>query len=587
MGASCSQAESGTEKQRIMSRRSFSSIKKLDKGNAALKPGASFAMAYDVSDPVGGNEMVLVATNHENEVEYVARAIEKREMPCQDMASIDEHLQVLGGLDHVHICRFVEAFDCNERIQLVYEKARSTTIFELDGARPDRPMGLDLAQVYCRQIAMALSVAHKQGIVHGRLRDTSLLVDTCERTENEEQTLKICDMGQTFMLRPARTGKLIDYESPEGLWGELPMPSTSTHFRNQLKSYMSSDMWSLGVLLFKMLTGRLPFTGRTTDETKEHIKSSAVDFGSEWKSMPEAKDLVHSLLKHSGRIRLTAEKVLKHPWILLSRTRVSRSKMMRVLQNVIFNATESTFKKFAMRVIAEDMSAEKLDIVTRAFRYIDKNGDGTLELEEIRAVLKKYSEEVLKTYGDEEGVADEIFDAIDRDASGTLNLAEFTAVSIGPSEYCNKETLWHTFNRFDKDGNGAFDKQEIMTVVREVEHLSDGALLEKEVEEISRNIDMPVDFDTFVQIIITPVGQSVSKLNCSWDRFCYNVMKVDNHKVRHIEPRRYDQSSKPANPLLRSPYARGSQYAYQSQGSQGEDSPKARRSANAARKASG
>merc|ERR1719160_2171040 len=112
------------------------------------------------------------------------------------------------------------------------------------------------------------------------------------------------------------------------------------------------------------------------------------------------------------------------------------------------------------------MTAETLQIVESAFRFIDRNGDGNLELREIQATLKKFMNE-------EDQVSDEIFKAIDRDASGTINFAEFTAVSIGPHEYCNKETLWKTFNRFDRDGNGAFDKDEISIVVREVEHLAE------------------------------------------------------------------------------------------------------------------
>merc|ERR1719296_192071 len=117
-----------------------------------------------------------------------------------------------------------------------------------------------------------------------------------------------------------------------------------------------------------------------------------------------------------------------HPWILLSKTKVSKSKMIRVLQNVIFNTTESTFKKFCMRVIAEDMSPEKLMVVTQAFRQIDTNSDGTLEVKEVAKALKRYTEEE----GDE-SLAESVFEAIDRNASGSLNFAEFTAVSIGPA----------------------------------------------------------------------------------------------------------------------------------------------------------
>merc|ERR1711972_230401 len=109
--------------------------------------------------------------------------------------------------------------------------------------------------------------------------------------------------------------------------------------------------------------------GDEASET-EAIKNSVPAFGSEWDAMPDAKELVHALLKGSGRIRLTADKILKHPWITLSKTKVSRSKMMRVLQNVLFNTTETTFKKFTMRVIAEDMAPEKLEVVTKLFRAI-------------------------------------------------------------------------------------------------------------------------------------------------------------------------------------------------------------------------
>mmetsp|Transcript_50362 Transcript_50362/g.113204 ORF Transcript_50362/g.113204 Transcript_50362/m.113204 type:complete len:576 (+) Transcript_50362:146-1873(+) len=550
MGESCSKAESGVDKYKISSRASFSSLKKSDKRDAILKNGNGYLQGYLIGDLVGKDNLVVTATCKENEVDYVARALEKQYMPFKDMSGVEEYLQTLSGLDHIHICRFIEAFDCDDRIKMIYEKAKPVSIFEEEeDLRAGKPLSQDLVTVYCRQIAMALSVAHKQGIVHGRLSDSSILADeACGTEEEDSRSVKICDMGQTLILRPARSGSSITFEAPENIWEELPAGISPVQLRAQIKVYQSIDLWSLGVILYKMLTGNVPFAGKDDDDTKELIKSSIVSFGPEWENMKEAKEVVAGLLKHSGRIRMTADKILKHPWIMLSKVRVSRSKMMRVLQNVIFNTTESTFKKFAMRVIAEEMPAEKLEIVTKAFRLIDKNGDGTLEVEEIRAVLRKY--------GEEEGAADEIFEAIDRDASGTLNFAEFTAVSIGPSEYCNKETLWHTFNRFDKDGNGQFDKTEIMTVVREVEHLSDVALLEKEVEEIAKNVEMPVDFDTFVHIVVTPAGQQVNKVSTAMDRFCYNVLKVDNHKVRHIAPKQYDSTGKAANPLLKSPYSK-------------------------------
>jgi len=531
--------------QAIITRRSsFLSMRRI--GGSMLKSGQDYGNNYLIGESVASDDLVLAVTCKDNEVEYVSRALEKSEMPVQDMEGIEDNLALLASLDHPHICRFVEAFDNEERIHMVYEKARPVSIFDEEpNLKAGKPLAQEAAQVYIRQLSMALSVAHKQGIVHGRLAPSSLLVDLAENAEDGGRSAKICDMGQTFILRPPRK-TLKGCEGPELATGDLAVPGSAMHFKVGLRAYQSADMWSLGIILYLMLTGSLPWAKSQTP-LQEAIASDSIEFGKEWRLMPDAKDIVEKLLRGEGRIRLTADKVLRHPWIILSRTKVSKSKMIRVLQNVIFNTTETTFKKFCMRVIAEEMPPEKLAVVTQAFRAIDKNGDGSLEVSEIESALRRY--------GEEEGQAAEIFEAIDRDASGSLNFAEFTAVSIGPAEYCDKETLWHVFNRFDKDGNGSFDRSEIGTVVREIEHLSESSGLEHQVEEIAIDVSMPVDFDTFVHHMITPAGAHVSTLKVGWDRFCHSVFKVDMHGVRHIAPKMYDHN-KAKNRLLISPYSK-------------------------------
>jgi len=296
----------------------------------------------------------------------------------------------------------------------------------------------------------------------------------------------------------------------------------------------------------------MPFAAKDSKELLGAIKSSPVEFGPEWNKMPDAREVVHSLLLHSGRIRLTAERVLKHPWILLSKARMRRSKMMRVLQNVMLNTAESTFKKFTLRVIAEDLPKDKLEIIQKAFSILDKNGDGTLEVEEIRAALRKY--------GEEDAAADEIFEAIDRDASGTLNFAEFTAVSLGSAEYTDREVLWNAFTRFDRDHDGSFSKQEIARVLKEVENTSEAAALDAEVDEIAKDIEMPMDFHSFVQHMVTPAGKPVSRFKSSMDRFCQEVVKVDVHGIQHLQAKPNDFDHAKANQLFR-PIYRASHYS--------------------------
>jgi len=530
MGASvCKSAEKsedGIAKTQATKRHSFCVMKRQASQAAVIKLSDDFDGGYQKGSQLGADDKVFNVTSTMTEVSYCARAIPKDQMPIQDITVVEEHLTCLTSLYNAHLCRFVEAFDVGDHFYMLYEKAKEQSVFQYEkDLRSGKPLDPEQVQVYCRQITMALKTAHSQDVVHGRLSESSIVMDVCDG--EADRSVKVCDIGQTFVLRPLRASQKLDYEAPETLWDELPKPGNTQQLRAAVKSFMSLDMWALGVLMFRMLTGKFPFK----KATKDCIHNDAVEFGEEWDQMPDAKDAINSLLRKHGRIRLSADRLLKHPWLMLSRDKVSKSKMMRVLQNVLANTYENTFKKFALRMIAEGIEPEKLEIVQRAFRFIDKNGDGNLSVQEISEALRKYGED------EDEAVA--VFEAIDRDGSGSLSFAEFTAVSIGRQEYCDKETLWHAFKRMDKDDSGNIDKAELQRMVREVEHLSKQDEIDCEVESIAKDVTLPVDFDAFVHVMTAPVGASPSSVKMGLDRCCYTVLKVDNHGVRHIEPKEF------------------------------------------------
>lgn len=76
-------------------------------------------------------------------------------------------------------------------------------------------------------------------------------------------------------------------------------------------------MWALGVMLYILLCGCPPFSGRSHEELFDKIKQGRWYFrGSVWSQIsPQAKDLIKKLMVQDPTARLTAEQVLEHAWI--------------------------------------------------------------------------------------------------------------------------------------------------------------------------------------------------------------------------------------------------------------------------------
>jgi serine/threonine protein kinase len=380
MGQSCTVEHASKVVGYVPKRRtSFSSVK----GNlVVLKESCNFEQEYTLGDNLGKDDAVWRATNNENEIPFAMRRIEKESMPLTDTDELTTHLQNLRSLRHMHICSFVEAFESEDHIDLIYEMASSKSLFDQEKAlMKGKPLKEELVRHYAQQITMALVVAHRNGVVHGRLCETSILYDTCEIGSDDAKSIKLCDFGQTFFLRPPRASESVSFTSPEVLSEEREDPNSPTSPKaaggEGVMGRAAADMWALGILIFTMMTGAKPFEANNEQDLVQAIKRTSVDFEPHkkiWAAAPEAKEVIRSLLMHSTKLRCTAEKLLKHPWIQKDRERVSRSKMLRVLTNVVANSNESTFKKFVMRVIAEDMPPEKIETVQAAFRSLDKNG---------------------------------------------------------------------------------------------------------------------------------------------------------------------------------------------------------------------
>lgn len=560
MGARCCTLSQGqrTEPLAVASR-----IRKAAKTNN-LKTYKEFQDAYSLKGPLRPGASALSVNLKELGKVFACRKIKKANVPCKASTDVANYCKALSDLEHPHLCRFIEAFEDSTYIYMIYEKAGTTTLFEhiLERASLTEEEAAD----YLRQAAMALSVSHSQGVVHGRLSPKALVLDEEDPTEEEiDVQIKICDMGQGFILRPQlfateETKEGLEMEqyacSPEYVQKELETTGTLDLPRHAEKN----DIWALGMIFFHMLSGSMPFQATDRANLLQSVgKKGIVYEDGAWSKLSKgAREIVEQMLRVNPAIRISASTLLKHPWIKVARTTFPRRRMVLLLNNLKLNVQESEFKRFVLRVIAEQLPRDSKteQAVEKAFRCLDRNGDGVLTVEEVVKGLKKQLD--VKSAKDEKDLT-ALFAQVDRDGSGTINVQEFLAAAMDQNRISGLPILWEAFSAFDKDRGGTISNDEIGKIVKELEGQlvsmevaeSCAQAIQGELEKTGNSGDL--DFEQFVYLMKTR-PTSADALNTQMTRACWGL-GVDCYQVRHREPERWD-ISKEKSKANRSVYRR-------------------------------
>jgi serine/threonine-protein kinase len=195
------------------------------------------------------------------------------------LARFDREARVLASLNHPHIGAIYGLEDADGVTALVMELVEGDDLSQrvARGALPIRD-----ALMIARQIAEALEAAHEQGIIHRDLKPANIKV-------RRDGTVKVLDFGLAKALTPAseapvtlttlptRAGVVVGtpaYMSPEQARGEA--------------TDRQADIWSFGVVLYEMLTGRSPFGRHTTADTLASVLGTQPDYS----DLPAATPLV-------------------------------------------------------------------------------------------------------------------------------------------------------------------------------------------------------------------------------------------------------------------------------------------------------
>lgn len=215
----------------------------------------------------GGTSVVMKATDEQTGREVAIKLLDYA--ICQDESSkklLNNEARLMGVLPrHDHIGLLLHTELTYSPPFLVMEYCPGKTLREMISAKTGLPLQEVLA-IAC-QLADALAHAHKNNIIHNDIKPANILVDTrdtslVDSTQHTELHVKLTDFGIAAVLDRLRLTSQGEPTSPKKLMG-TPSYMSPEHASGQ-KTEARSDLYSLGIVMYEMLTGRSPY-GKASD----------------------------------------------------------------------------------------------------------------------------------------------------------------------------------------------------------------------------------------------------------------------------------------------------------------------------------
>lgn len=391
---------------------------------------------YVLDDKVlgsGYNGSVFLARSTDSGLKYAVKGFKLNGVKAEKKQELLSECEIFLSMDHPHVVRLVDVYEAPETLFLVMECMEGGELFKRVQAK--RRFSEKDAADATWQMLLAVQYLHKHAIVHRDLKLENFLYE-----KNDSNYLKLIDFGFSKIWDPntkmALSCGTLAYVAPEVL----------------AKSYTSiCDMWSLGVIVFILLFGYMPFKGSEAAQVRSIKNGNYLHRPEVWsKVTPQGQDFVKALLQVDVNKRLTAGDAMEHEWIR------SRSMMEHNAEENVEIATAlanfgnaSEFRRLAMNMCAWALTNEERAMVREAFLAIDQDKQGTISPHEFKALL----EDNLHIHESDEQIK-ACFDAMDINHDDQIHYSEFLAAMVSSRITLHEEMLKRTFKRFDHEGKG-------------------------------------------------------------------------------------------------------------------------------------
>ncbi|CAB3976705.1 serine threonine- kinase 33-like [Paramuricea clavata] len=251
----------------------------------------SFGRVYEAQCQTTGLKWAVKSVNKEKAGSYAVKMLERE-------------VNIMKMIDHQHVVCLNEVYETPTKMFLVMELCDQGELCDL--LRVRKTLNENETLTVIRQLADAIAYLHDLDIVHRDLKLENILL--CKPVNDEPINIKISDFGLSYIKGSGEAMMQSVCGTPMYMAPEVI---------DEHEYSRQCDIWSIGVILFTLLTGSPPFQAPTEEKLYQLIKQGQLDFTHPcWQTINEsAKNLLEGMLEVDPAHRSTAMEIKDHPWV--------------------------------------------------------------------------------------------------------------------------------------------------------------------------------------------------------------------------------------------------------------------------------
>ncbi|OMJ92100.1 hypothetical protein SteCoe_5198 [Stentor coeruleus] len=301
-----------------------------------------FKEFYTLGEKIGHGKFsdVYVCTEHATYKKWAVKVIAKSKLTALERDLLQGEISILKILDHPGVIKTKEIFDSKKHILIIMELVEGGELF--DRIVKKKVFSEYSASKIVKQLLEATAYLHDLGIVHRDIKPENILL-----TDNSDiPFVKVADFGLSKLAGPNDIQNLacgtLGYVAPEVL--------SQTGYNHKV------DVWSVGIIAYLLLRGRLPFDHKEKQILIDLTLRGSLSFEEPyWKSFtPFAIDFLTKIIKRNSDDRLSSREALKHNWIknadILIPRAIDKKKMEEM--NIEKGVSSTNFGQIQYREIA-------------------------------------------------------------------------------------------------------------------------------------------------------------------------------------------------------------------------------------------